>query len=135
MQRVYLITSLSQLCEDCGQVGNTGFRKVYGHSCLSQSCKPGESSCFSHGYKPGEVSAALRMCPTCRLYFRSVTDVIWHNAMTHCRFQYSKCPIINCGRVYFNDAAHDIHVPKYHGSWALFTKEIHDQYGPFPGDR
>ena len=52
--------------------------------------------------------------------------------MAHGHFNQIKCALIDCGPTYYNDAAHDLHVFKYHGGLTLFDKKLKDQYGPRP---
>ena len=119
-QREYHITASSQLCYDCAQTGDVGFRKFYGHSCLN------------HGYHLGEAAKFIRACPICKTTCDSVTKAIYHNATAHGHFYQIKCALIDCGRTYYNDTAHNLHEFKYHGGFTLFDKKLKDQYGPRP---
>ena len=116
----YYITASSQLCYDCAQTGDVGFRKFYDHSYLN------------HGYHLGEAAKFIRVCPTCKRTCESVTKAIYHNATAHGLFNQVKCALIDCGHTYYNDAVHDLHVFKYHGGFTLFDKKLKDQYGPRP---
>ena len=118
-KRYYLITSSSQLCEDCGQVGDVEFRKFFGHSCID------------HGYRHGEASIHLRECPSCSQFCNSVTDAIFHNANAHRRFNYVKCALIDCGMLFFNKECHNLHVKIIHKGWERYERKLSEQYGPY----
>ena len=116
----YLLAFLSQICYDCGEVGEPGFRQFYRHDCLRKS------------YSPGEVAGFIKFCVKCHSFFDSITEMIFHNVDCHRRLPSVRCVSIGCGRSYFNDQAHDLHILHLHGGWFNFNSALKNMYGPHP---
>ena len=119
-QRDFLRSYWSQLCFDCGQTGEPGFRQFYGHDCLGK------------GYALGEAAGFIKFCLICSQYYDSITEMMFHNVNVHKRLPTIGCVIIGCGRSYFNNQCHDLHVICLHGGWFNFNLLLKKMYGPRP---
>ena len=119
-QRDFLRSYSSQICFDCSETGEPGFHQFYGHDCLGKGYAPGEAACF------------IKFCITCEQYYDSITELIFHNVTIHKRLPKIGCVIIGCGRSYFNNHCHDLHVVRLHGGWFNFNLMLKKMYGPRP---
>ena len=119
-QRDYLLAFSSQICYDCCEVGEPGFRQFYGHDCLRKS------------YSPGEAAGFIKFCIKCHSFFDSITEMIFHNVDCHRRLPSVRCVSIGCGRLYLNDQVHDLHILRLHGGWFNFNSALKKMYGPCP---
>ena len=116
----YLLAFSSQICYDCGEAGEPGFRQFYRHDCLGKS------------YSPGEAAGFIKFYIKCHSFFDSITEMVFHNVDYHCRLPSVRCVSIGCGRSYFNDQAHDLHILRLHGGWFNFNSALKKMYGPCP---
>ena len=119
-QQDFLRSYSSQICFDCGETGEPGFCQFYGHDCLGK------------GYAPGEAAGFIKLCTTCGQYYESITELIFHNVTIHKRLPKVGCVIIGCGRSYFNNHCHDLHVVCLHGRWFNFNLMLKKMYGLHP---
>ena len=119
-QRDFLRSYSSQLCFDCGQTGEPGFCQFYGHDCLRK------------GYAPGEAAGFIKFCVICSQYYDSITEMMFHNVNVHKCFPTMGCVIIGCGRSYFNNQYHDLHIIRLHGGCFNFNLLLKKMYGPRP---
>ena len=102
------------------KLGSLGFRQFYGHDCLGKS------------YSPGEAAGFIKFCIKCHSFFDSITEMVFHNVDHHHRLPSVRCVSIGCGRSYFNDQAHDLHILRLHGGWFNFNSALKKMYGPRP---
>ena len=116
----FLRSYSSQLCFDCGQTGEPGFRQFYGHDCLGK------------GYAPGEAASFIKFCIICSQYYDSITEMMFHNVNVHKCLPTIGCVIISCRRSYFNNQCHNLHVIHLHGGWFNFNLLLKKMYGPHP---
>ena len=119
-QQDFLRSYSSQICFDCGETGEPGFHQFYGHDCLGK------------GYVPGEAASFIKFCATCGQYYDSITELIFHNVTIHKSLPKVGCVVIGCGRSYFNNQCHDLHVIHLHGGWFNFNLMLKKMYGPRP---
>ena len=119
-QRDFLRSYSSQICFNCSETGEPGFCQFYGHDCLGK------------GYVPGEAAGFIEFCATCGQYYDSITELIFHNVTTHKHLPKVGCVIIGCGRSYFNNHCHNLHIVCLHGGWFNFNLMLKKMYGPHP---
>ena len=108
------------ICIHCGEVGLPGLQDTTNHNCLR------------HGFHPGSAMKFLQECTLCHLGFRSVFRLMFHVIMCHGRVGGNFCPVIKCGRCYYNKACFDLHIDRYHAGSNNMYAQLAKEYGPTP---
>ncbi|MCG8621643.1 MAG: hypothetical protein MJE68_06540 [Proteobacteria bacterium] len=65
----------------------------------------------------------------------SILRLMHHQIHKHHGIQVIMCPLLACGRCYFNTATFDAHIFRVHHGFAEYRKLILEEYGPTPGDK